>query len=100
MAEGSAHFTANLLPMQDKVIVGHLLRQHSSAEQLDLKDQITVLDSPHGQILFDDEHRDFSLRYEIDNIAVHPWRLSLFPCTDGEPGRALIRDRIVHSVPT
>lgn len=88
------------LPMRDEFILGHALRQHLRAEQMDPGDQFTALDASSGQILLYDEHRDLTPLDEIDDVIVHAWRLRLLPPTDGEPGGALPRDRVVHGVPT
>ena len=71
--------------MRDDFILGHALRQHLRAEQLDLWDQFTALDASCGQILLDDEHWDLVLLDEIDDVVVYAWRLGLLPHTDAEP---------------
>src|ERR1700761_7809209 len=88
------------LPMRDKLVLGHPLGKHPCAEQLDSGDQLTTLDPPRCQILLDNEHRDLTPLNEIDHVVVHPWCLGLLPAADSKPGRALARDRIIHSVST
>ena len=79
--------------MRDELVLGHALWQHPCAEQLDPGDQLTALDASRGQILLDDEHRDLVLFDQIHDVVIHARRLGLLPPTDGEPRRALTRDR-------
>jgi hypothetical protein len=72
--------------MRDKLVLGHALRQHLRAEQLDLGNQFTALVASRGQILLDDERRDLVLLDEIDEFVVHAWCPSLLPSTNGGPG--------------
>src|SRR5271165_6192969 len=76
------------LPMRDDFILGHALRQHLRAEQLNPMNQFSAVDAPRRQILLDDKHRNLARLDEIYNVIVHTWRQGLLPPTDGKPWRA------------
>ena len=77
--------------MRDEFVLGHLLRKHPCAEQLNPGDQFAALDAALGQILRDDEDGDLELLDEVDEVMVHAGGLGLLPRADGEPRRALAR---------
>jgi hypothetical protein len=66
-------------------VLGHALRQHLRAEQLDFGNQFTGLVASRGQILLDDERRDLVFLMRSTSLS-HAWCPSLLPSTNGGPG--------------
>ena len=65
--------------MRDKLVLGHALRQHLRAEQLDLGNQFTALVASRGQILLDDERRDLVFLMRSTSLSVCGARVCFHP---------------------